>query len=981
MITFNRLVLAWKHRQLATHLALVFGSTVLVAMLCIVFYVNHQAVGIVQDASQTLFDHTANESRSQIDKSVSAVDSLLSTYAADPQGGDFGSASQRVFIQRLSVSLKASPLLSAFYIGFDDGGFVLLRQLTSPVARQKLDAPDTARYFLEIVRTGAQAARMELTFLDDQLNTVGTAAAPATPYDPRTRGWYQAAIGSEASILTDPYWFFVTQERGVTLARRLASGHGVVGADLGLADLSQALQQMKSTKSSALMIVNPNGEVIASSEPIKPDTSGDPGAMPSWPASSIAVDMLEAATGAADEQAQTRTIDKDGVTWVMRTVPLHAGPWTFRMVTATPANEMLAGARELVSTLVWLGVAMAIAAMVVIQIASKAVSRPLVQLAREAERMQRLQFKPETDEAPTSVREIQTLSQSMRQAGCTIQRFIEIGQALSAERDPMRLMGRLLQETITIAEAEGGLLLLTEDRGETLSVIDRNTLAEGIESRPIGRHDVDGHVLQALADKAVAHFDCARAVLPAFLSSLVDAKPLANDQVFRFSVVPLLNHSEEVIGGLLLAARIEAGMEMPDANLELVRALSGTAAMTIEMTLLLKARKSLLDAVIRMIANSIDAKSPYTSGHCQRVPLLTTALVHAASQSRSGPFEGFSLSQDEWEAVKVASWLHDCGKLTTAEYIVDKATKLETIYDRLHEIRMRFELLKANAWTAYWRGVAEGGNPQTLAVVRDADLAALDDDFSFVAACNEGGEAMAPQDIERLQEIGDRKWIRTLDDRIGTSREEQQRKNRMPTPALPVEERLLDDRVDHLIEHYDSRLGTLENQADFSLKPLPYRLNLGERYNLSIGRGTLTAEERYEINRHITHTILMLQDLPLTGALRLVPEFAGGHHEKMDGTGYPNGLRRDDMSIVARIMAIADVFEALTAADRPYKKAKKLSEVVRIMGFMKRDRHLDPDLLDLFLTEGIWRDYAREFMSPELIDEPDVESVLAIKVA
>ncbi|WP_019938799.1 HD-GYP domain-containing protein [Bordetella sp. FB-8] len=240
---------------------------------------------------------------------------------------------------------------------------------------------------------------------------------------------------------------------------------------------------------------------------------------------------------------------------------------------------------------------------------------------------------------------------------------------------------------------------------------------------------------------------------------------------------------------------------------------------------------------------------------------------------------------------------------------------------------------------------------------------------------------MASQDIERLHAIGERTWIRTLDDRIGISREENRRKRRTPAPALPTEEKLLEDRADHLIEHHASYLNTQESQAGFNMKPPQYRMNLGERHNLRIRRGTLTDEERYEINKHINHTILMLRDLPLTGALRQVPEFAGGHHEKMDGTGYPKGLRRDDMSVVARAMAIADVFEALTAGDRPYKKAKRLSEAVHIMESMKRDRHLDPDLLDLFLTEGIWREYARQFMEPEQIDEPDIDAVLGTRPA
>ncbi|MFT0860920.1 HD-GYP domain-containing protein, partial [Ancylobacter sp. G4_0304] len=485
-------------------------------------------------------------------------------------------------------------------------------------------------------------------------------------------------------------------------------------------------------------------------------------------------------------------------------------------------------------------------------------------------------------------------------------------------------------------------------------------------------------IVHALRRRNVTHFDIADPAHDEMLAPIARGLPLEDGQVLRCSVIPLLNRSDEVIGGLLLCSRTREDTPISYESLDLARALSGNAAVAIETTLLLKSRKKLLDAVIRMIALATDAKSPYTNGHCQRVPLITHALAKAACESREGPYADFDLTPDEWEAVDVASWLHDCGKLTTAEYVVDKATKLETITDRIHEIRMRFELLKAQAETDYWRALAEGGDEARLRAVRDQEWRALDEDFAFVASCNEGGEFMEPQKIERLHQIARRQWTRTLSDRIGISTEERRRRERVPEPRLPVKEALLADRPDQVIEHFSNQLDDFEAKAGFSLKRPAHRLNQGELHNLSISRGTLTEEERYEINRHITRTILMLEGLPLSGALANVPEYAGGHHEKMDGTGYPRGLARDELSPVARMMAIADVFEALTAGDRPYKKAKTLSEAIRIMGFMKRDGHLDPDLLDLFLRSGIWRDYAREHLSPGQLDEPDIAAVLAM---
>lgn len=985
MNVLNRAVAAWKHRGLATHLALMFGATGLAILLAIIVYVNHSAVDIVRTASQSLFDRTAGETRSTIDENFGAVNTALQLFAVDPQTEDFNGASRPSFIRRLGVMLNASPVLSAIYIGYDDGSFVLLRQLTSSVARSRLHAPATAEYFYETV-SGGNKSEMTSHFLDVKFNQIATPDSDDQAFDPRTRGWYRAASAGHGAILTDPYWFFMTQELGVTMARRLQYGQGVVGADLGLADVSAALTRMKSTPSSRLLIVNDNGQVIASDSP-----AGNTNTDPSQSATAThngptETDLISAAAKTSWDASQTHTERWAGRAWIMRIVPLSTGSWTFHLVMATPKNEMLASAHTLVSNLGWLSILMALIALVVVWMVARAVSRPLQQLADDAEALQRFQFR--TDEPAalgSSVREIHTLSRAIHKASQVIPRFIEIGRALAAEHDPDDLMQRLLHETLHILEAEGGVLLMAEDDGESLSAIARSTPARGNTAqtdlpRSISK-DMLGDTLQhALARHTATHVDMAGR-LPAFLAELTGATPLLKTQVFRFSVIPLCERSGRVVGDLLLVNRVEADAPASDTNLPLAVALSGNAAVAMETTLLLKSRKALLDAVIRMIAQAIDAKSPYTGRHCVRVPMLTLELARAASEASHEPFSDFALSPDEWEAVEVAGWLHDCGKLTTAEYIIDKATKLETIYDRIHEIRMRFELLKSMAWVAYWQAVAEGGDRAALASKRDTELASLDADFAFIATCNEGGEAMAPADIERLRQIAQRTWVRTLDDRIGISHDEKLRKNRSPAPTLPVREPLLADRDDHLIVHHDNEISAREEEAGFRMTPETHRLNLGELYNLSINRGTLTAEERFEINRHITRTIVMLEALPLTGALKRVPEYAGNHHEKMDGSGYPRGRHREEMSVVARIMAIADVFEALTASDRPYKKAKKLSEVLRIMGFMKRDHHLDPDLLDLFFTSGVWRRYAEEFMEPEQIDDCNIDALLAIQPA
>jgi hypothetical protein len=387
-------------------------------------------------------------------------------------------------------------------------------------------------------------------------------------------------------------------------------------------------------------------------------------------------------------------------------------------------------------------------------------------------------------------------------------------------------------------------------------------------------------------------------------------------------------------------------------------------------------QEALLNSFIKLIAGAIDSKSPYTGSHCQRVPEITRMLARAACASDEPPFDDFDMTDKEWEALDIASWLHDCGKVTTPEYVVDKATKLETIYDRIHEIRMRFEVLKRDAEIMYWQQLAEGGNKEALQQSLSARLQQLDNDFAFIAECNEGGEFMDDEKIERLNRIAQQTWKRTLDDRIGISWEEANRKSKTGKQPLPVTEHLLADKPEHIIERQERDRIPADNPWGFKLDVPENKYNRGELYNLSVSKGTLSAEERYKINDHMTQTIIMLEQLPYPKHLRDVPKIAGCHHETMDGKGYPKRLTRDDMSLTARMMAIADIFEALTASDRPYKKAKTLSEAIRIMSFMRNDNHIDPDLFKLFLTSGVYKKYAERFLDPEQIDNIDINDYL-----
>jgi HD-GYP domain-containing protein (c-di-GMP phosphodiesterase class II) len=573
--------------------------------------------------------------------------------------------------------------------------------------------------------------------------------------------------------------------------------------------------------------------------------------------------------------------------------------------------------------------------------------------------------------------------------------LIEIGIALSAERDPARLRERILAEAKAFTNADAGTLYLKRKGQELAFHVVRND-SLGIAMGGTSGVDIDWPAVP-LADaegrpnmRNVASY-CA---LTGEIVNIADAYTRADQLDFSgteefdrrlgyrsqsFLTVPLKNHNGTVIGVLqLINAKDDTGRVIPfdESIVPMVSALASQAAISIDNRMLIEELKQLLDAFIGVIAAAIDTKSPYTGGHCQRVPVITEMLVRAACQATEGPFAGFDLTEEEWYELRVACWLHDCGKVITPEHIVDKATKLECIYDRIHEVRMRFEVLKRDAEIAMLKGLLAGGDEASLRAAFEAECATLDDEFAFIGECNVGGESMAPEKIERLHRIAQRTWVRTLSNRIGISYAEQKRRDAIPERPVPVAENLLEDRYDHVSQREGLRLSAPGNPWGFNMKAPEREANLGEIYNLSIGRGTLTEEDRYRINEHMAQTIVMLESLPWPRHLKRVPEYAGGHHEKIDGTGYPRGLKGEQMSIPARVMAIADIFEALTAADRPYKPPKKVSEALRIMRFMVKDRHIDPDLFRLFLQSGVFKEYANQFLKPEQNDDVDLGMLL-----
>ncbi|MCX5928014.1 MAG: GAF domain-containing protein [Cyanobium sp. LacPavin_0920_WC12_MAG_63_22] len=452
--------------------------------------------------------------------------------------------------------------------------------------------------------------------------------------------------------------------------------------------------------------------------------------------------------------------------------------------------------------------------------------------------------------------------------------------------------------------------------------------------------------------------------------------------------VPMRSTSGETVGVMqlinrkrdprtILTADTAADLVRPfDAfDQHLIEALASQAAVCVERTKLLEAQEQLIDSMITLLAGAIDAKSPYTGGHCERVPELAMMLARAAEETAEGPLADFRLGGEQaWREFRIGAWMHDCGKITIPEYVVDKATKLEANYNRIHEVRTRFEVLLRDARITWLEGVINGGDPAELEAAYLQRQSQLEADFAFVADCNLGGEFFGPDKVERLRAIASHTWQRHFDNRLGLAWEERSRHSD-PVQELPVQEPLLADHTWHVIPRRSDQIPAAS--YGFKLEVPEHLYNLGEVYNLTISRGTLTNEERYKINEHIVQTIMMLETLPFPANLSRVAEYAGTHHETLDGKGYPRRLTADDLSVPSRIMAIADIFEALTASDRPYKKAKSLSECLTILAGFRDRQHIDADLFALFLRSGVYLTYAERYLKPEQIDAVDVENYLA----
>ncbi len=517
-----------------------------------------------------------------------------------------------------------------------------------------------------------------------------------------------------------------------------------------------------------------------------------------------------------------------------------------------------------------------------------------------------------------------------------VQQLAELTGALTTEQDHNRLLDRIVLGCMQLTNADGGTLYTLNDENDNellFSILHNRSL--GIHRKPRELQAVQIYDARQQASRLV--------VVQTFVQRETISIPDAYDcteydfsgtrnfdkqlsyRSRSFLCVPLQDHEGEIIGVLQLINAMNSEGEVvafADAQQHLVESLASLAAAVLTKRRLIDAQRQLFESFIRLIGRAIDHKSPVTGKHCEQVPEIAMLLAEAVNRADQGSYADIRFSGLEMYELRIAAWLHDCGKITTPEYIIDKATKLHTMFDRMELVESRYREYRQQLELNLLRQLPDMA-PEAAASARQqlqAQQQALEEDLAFLRSANTGSEFMSEEDKARVRRIADTSWLDDGDQRR-------------------------------------------------------WLLSKDECDNLCISKGTLTDDERQVMRDHIKVSIDMLESLKYPRQLAGVPEIACNHHERMDGSGYPRGLRAEDLSLRARIMCIADIFEALTSPDRPYKKGMLLSQAMTILGRMVEDNHLDPDLFRLFVESGSYLEYARTHMTPRQIDDFDVSAL------
>lgn len=504
--------------------------------------------------------------------------------------------------------------------------------------------------------------------------------------------------------------------------------------------------------------------------------------------------------------------------------------------------------------------------------------------------------------------------------GGQIKKLSDIGRALSGVYDLNTLLEMIVDQARNFTNADAGTLYIVENSTLRFQIVQNDSLkirmggktGETIPFPPVEMKESNVSAFVALKGVSVNIPD----VYDTDLFDFTGPKKFDSSTGYRSKsmlVVPMRNHENDVIGVLqLLNATNPKTNEVIAFSQDyenLSESLASQAAVSITNAKLISDMGDLFEAFVKVMATAIDEKSPVTGGHIRRVAELTLTMAEVIHDIKEGQFKDITFSQDQLYELRIAAYMHDIGKVTTPVEIVEKAKKLQTIFDRIHYVRLRMDYIiqkiKLEGQNSKIELLQNGNDPAKIKSCEQETLekvAEMEEIRDFVNKCNEPGEFLEDETLERLKELSKR----TYQDEAGESQ-----------PLLTEDELL----------------------------------------NLSIRRGSITEAERKKMQGHAAVTLKMLKQIPFTKKLKNIPNFAGAHHEFINGKGYPLGLAGDEIPFEGKLMAVTDIAEALTASDRPYKKAMPLETVYRILRSMAEKGELDPNLVDLFIDKEVYKIY------------------------
>ncbi len=970
----NKILARVGRRPLHAHIAVIFIFLTTGVGAILGWFNYHQNTRVILSSAERVFDQISREVLLDFKSAYGPVVSTVNLLSLEERVSRASTREERLaLLPVFGEALSTQPHVSALQVGYENGDYFIVRPLNSPYMRNRFEAPENAALVADHIAPNARQEHEQTRFyFDNKLQLLSERSMGLSTYDPRVRPWYTVTLDTDREVATKPYLYFFIGKVGITVGRQSRDGRAVVASDITLEHLSETLARHRISPSTEAVLFNEAGRAIAYRDTDRLILKAEGTDPELAPVGELGSPVLAALAERLSPEEVVLSFPFNERKWrgAVRKIEV-TGDIVFYVAITAPEEELVAEAVVIRWQSVWVTALILGGALPLAWLLASRIARPLRKLTWETDRIRHFDF---TGSVATNslILEISRLAESTNAMKEAIQKFLDLVSSVASEPHFDILLQKITEEAMRMSRADASVLYLLDDGEDSLEPACACTSAGIFEKQALTLPDVKlngvepaGPLARSVRDGETVSATVLRNDTETPLASLVDAEKET------LVAIPLRDRDGQVSGTLGLAFDTSPGRKdtaIEPARIAFIEAFSGFAVVSLESRRLLKMQKALLDAFIKLMAGTIDAKSPYTGGHCERVPVLTQMIAEAACATDTPPFQEFNLNEEGWEALHIASWLHDYGKVTTPEFVVDKATKLETIHNRLHEIRTRFEVLKRDAAIRYWKRLAQGADEMKLRVELENEYRSLEEDFAFIAMCNEGGEFISEEQAERLRRIGQRSWTRTFDDGLGLSVQEKQRKEGGNATSVPIAEPLLRDAPEHLVENTGAQHSMPGNPWGFQMKVPEYAYNFGELYNLSISRGTLTEEERYKINEHIVQTIIMLSSLPWPKHLREVPNIAGGHHERLDGSGYPRGLTREQLPLEARMMAVADIFEALTAPDRPYKKPKPLSEALDIMYGMAERRHIDLDILELFLQSGGCERYAAEYLRPEQQD-------------